>query len=232
MSRKRLTFEALRDGVLAAAGRLDADVGGRSVDLFKAPFATRRAVYGFIDRQNLPGTFRSFDLALPDTHAPQRFATTVPQQALFLMNAPFVIEQAKALAARAIDPDPAKRIGELYRLAYCRRPTAEEIDLALAFVTEPPPMGQVVAVGAVGPGAAVEQRVRVRGLNPAWIVDDAVPEMRHANVRDREQAVDRRRIPAPTGTSRWVCEELVRGRWSHAAARISSWSSRVASRVI
>ena len=141
MNRKRLTFEGLRDGLLAAAGRLDRTVGGKSVDLFKEPFATRRAVYGFIDRQNLPGTFRSFDFALPDTHAPQRFTTTVPQQALFLMNSPFVIEQAKALAARAADPDPATRVRELYRFAYSRQPTAEEAALALEFVMSPPEPG-------------------------------------------------------------------------------------------
>ena len=42
----------------------------------------------------------SFDVASPDQHAPSRFNTTVPQQALFLMNSPFVTEQAKAVAAR------------------------------------------------------------------------------------------------------------------------------------
>src|SRR3954468_15477137 len=137
MSRKRLTGGGLRDNLLVSAGRLDPAVGGRSVDLFATPFTTRRAVYGFIDRQNLPGTFRSFDLALPDTHAPQRFTTTVPQQALFLMNSPFVLEQAKALAARANDPDPAKRIVAVYRLTYARTPTAEEASLATAFATAP-----------------------------------------------------------------------------------------------
>jgi hypothetical protein len=137
MTRKRLTFEGLRDDLLQTAGRLDETVGGRSVDLFKEPFSTRRAVYGFIDRQNLPGTFRSFDLALPDTHAPQRFTTTVPQQALFLMNSPFVIEQAKALAARTKQMEPAKRVDELYRLTFARKPTEDESTAALAFIKEP-----------------------------------------------------------------------------------------------
>jgi hypothetical protein len=137
MSHKRLTWEELRDNLLSSAGRLDPKVGGRSVDMFASPFTTRRAVYGFIDRQNLPGTFRAFDMALPDTHAPQRFTTTVPQQALFLMNSPFVLEQAKALAARATDPDPAKRIAALYRLAYSRVPTDDEVRLATVFVQAP-----------------------------------------------------------------------------------------------
>lgn len=140
MSRKRVTFEGLRDNLLDVGGRLDRAVGGRSVDLFKAPFATRRAVYGFIDRQNLPGTFRSFDFALPDTHAPQRFTTTVPQQALFLMNAPFVVEQAKAVLARAPEGDPAKRVAELYRIVYARKPTADEAASAVEFVNAPADM--------------------------------------------------------------------------------------------
>ena len=90
LNRQRLDFEAMRDGMLAVAGRLDLTVGGPAVDLLKEPFVPRRTVYGFIDRQNLPGLFRTFDFASPDTHAPQRYATTVPQQALFLMNSPFV----------------------------------------------------------------------------------------------------------------------------------------------
>jgi hypothetical protein len=138
MGRKRLTFEGLRDNLLVASARFDDAVGGRSVDLFKEPFTTRRAVYGFIDRQNLPGTFRSFDVALPDTHAPQRFTTTVPQQALFLMNSPFVIEQARTLANRANEPAPAKRIAALYRLAFSRAPTTAEIAMASEFVKVPP----------------------------------------------------------------------------------------------
>jgi mono/diheme cytochrome c family protein len=137
MSRKRLTWEGLRDNLLVSAGRLDPSVGGRSVDVFSSPFTTRRAVYGFIDRQNLPGTFRSFDMALPDTHAPQRFTTTVPQQALFLMNSPFVLEQARALSARTDGPDPAQRIAGLYRLAYSRSPTTDEVSLASEYVKAP-----------------------------------------------------------------------------------------------
>ncbi len=104
MNRRRLEFEPLRDSLLAAAGRLDERMGGLPVDVTKAPYPTRRSVYGFIDRQNLPGLFRAFDLASPDTATPKRHETTVPQQALFLMNAPFVIEQARAFAARSTLP--------------------------------------------------------------------------------------------------------------------------------
>ena len=136
-NRRRLDFEALRDSLLFATGKLDLAVGGKPVDLFKAPFTTRRTVYGFLERQNLPGTFRVFDMASPDQHSPQRFQTTVPQQALFLMNSPFVIEQAKAVVGRKevaeAGTDEAK-ITRLYRIILGRDPTVGELNLGREFV--------------------------------------------------------------------------------------------------
>ncbi|MSR56567.1 MAG: DUF1553 domain-containing protein [Planctomycetaceae bacterium] len=140
MNRQRLEFEPLRDSLLAVAGRLDTTSGGRPVDLFATPYATRRAVYGFIDRQDLPGTLRVFDFASPDVSTPQRPQTTVPQQALFAMNSPFVIEQARQLAARpevSGTSDPADRVQALYRLIYARRSEPDEVAAGVKFLTEP-----------------------------------------------------------------------------------------------
>jgi Protein of unknown function (DUF1553)/Protein of unknown function (DUF1549)/Planctomycete cytochrome C len=134
-NRRRLDFESLRDSLLFASGKLDLTAGGKPVDLFKAPFTSRRTVYGLIDRTSLPSVFRAFDAANPDTHSPQRFQTTVPQQALFLMNGPFVQEQAKALAAR-VTGTPAEKVSALYRAALGRAPTKAEAELALAFVSD------------------------------------------------------------------------------------------------
>jgi hypothetical protein len=148
-TRKRLEFEPLRDSLLVAAGRLDETVYGKSVDLFKTPAPTRRAVYGYIDRQNLPGTFRAFDLASPDQHTPQRFQTTVPQQALFLMNSPFVAEQAKAVAERkevAAASDRPEKVRAVYRAVLGRNPTTEETALAVQFIRE-----ATSASGKLGP---------------------------------------------------------------------------------
>jgi hypothetical protein len=139
MNRRRLDFESMRDSLLCVAGRLDTKMGGRAVELTTTPFSTRRSVYGFIDRQNLPGLFRTFDFASPDTSTPQRFTTTVPQQALFLMNSPFVIEQARHFLQR---PDIAgrtedeARINRMYQLAYGRTAEADEIALGLRFLAE------------------------------------------------------------------------------------------------
>ncbi len=145
MNRRRLEFEAMRDAMLAAAARLDPSLGGRPVDLWKAPYTARRTVYGFIDRQDLPGVFRVFDFANPDVSNDQRPRTTVPQQALFAMNSPFVLEQAKALAARpdvAGEPDATQRVRVLYRLALGRTPTPSEAELAARFIAAPPASGE------------------------------------------------------------------------------------------
>ncbi len=135
MNRRRLDLEALRDSLLAAAGSLDLTLGGPAVQLTEEPFPNRRTVYGFIERQNLPGMFRTFDFASPDAHAPKRYQTTVPQQALFMMNSPFVRQQAERLAGRTAQiADRPQRIGELYRCVFSREPSDEQLRLATAFI--------------------------------------------------------------------------------------------------
>ena len=138
-NRRRLDFEAMRDTLLVASGRLDRTMGGRAVDIVGAEPSPRRTLYGFIDRQNLPGLFRTFDFASPDAHSPQRFYTTVPQQALFLLNSPFAIRQARAVAGRdevqqAVAAEA--RITALYRLLYDRAPDARELALGQQFVAD------------------------------------------------------------------------------------------------
>ena len=100
MNRRRLDFEAMRDTLLAVSGKLDLKMGGVPVDIVTEPFPPRRTIYGLIDRQNLPSLFRTFDFANPDTSNQGRFYTAVPQQALFMMNSPFVIEQARSDSTR------------------------------------------------------------------------------------------------------------------------------------
>jgi len=138
MNRKRLDFEAMRDSVLSVSGNLTLKQGGRSVHIANKPDARCRTVYGFVNRQNLPNLFRTFDFAGPDTTCPQRFTTTVPQQALYLLNSPFIEAQAKRLGARSgvTSADDEERIRVIYRLAYQREPSAEELALAKGFVDE------------------------------------------------------------------------------------------------
>jgi hypothetical protein len=100
-NKRRLDFEAMRDSLLAVTGELDLEMGGKPVELFGKKPVTRRTVYGYVDRQFLPGVFRVFDFANPDLHIPQR-SDDVPQQALFFMN------NALSSSARASD-QPARR---------------------------------------------------------------------------------------------------------------------------
>jgi len=135
--RRRLDLEAMRDTLLFVSGRLEATVGGPSVDLTVDPLNARRTVYGLVDRQNLPGLYRSFDFAAPDQCAERRPKTTVPQQALFVLNSPFVQEQARALAALAevaSQSDPDQRVAVLFRLVLGRDPTERETRAAVRFV--------------------------------------------------------------------------------------------------
>jgi hypothetical protein len=93
-----------------------------------------------VDRQSLPGMFRAFDFASPDQSAERRTLTTVPQQALFGMNSPFMTEQAKGLAARpevAKATEPAEKIRQLYRLVLQREPEADELHIGVRFLTAP-----------------------------------------------------------------------------------------------
>ena len=136
-ARRRLEFEALRDSILAASGQLDPAIGGRPTDQMQAPFSTRRTIYGLIDRQNLEGVYRAFDFPTPDATSPRRFSTVVPQQALFLMNSPFVAEQARHLAARtkgAEASNPEDAIRRLYGAALGRAPEPSEIALGVRFL--------------------------------------------------------------------------------------------------
>jgi hypothetical protein len=137
MNRRRLEWEAVRDTLLALSGRLDTAMFGRSVDITKAPSARRRTVYGHLDRQDLPNLFRVFDIASPDQSSPRRPRTTVPQQALFLMNSPFVVEQAEAIAAApevtAADTDEA-RLTALYRRLLQREPASEERQIGMELI--------------------------------------------------------------------------------------------------
>jgi hypothetical protein len=137
--RRRLDLEAMRDSLLFASGRLDPTVGGPPTDVASDPMNYRRTVYGLVDRQNLPALFRAFDFAGPDQCAERRPRTSVPQQALFGLNSPFVMEQARALVARpeiAAQTAPAKRVDALFRGVLGRMPTRAESAFAMQFVSE------------------------------------------------------------------------------------------------
>ncbi|MFM2295020.1 MAG: hypothetical protein RLZZ350_1433 [Verrucomicrobiota bacterium] len=150
---RRLEFEAVRDSILAIGGSLDSKMSGRPVQLGRLPYSMRRSVYGFIDRQNLPDIFTQFDFANPDAPTGKRYETLVPQQALFLMNSPIVVEQARKLVERAeFDKlaDDEKRVRYLYNHIYQREPTVTELKIGLAFI-DASPAPEALQASAVNP---------------------------------------------------------------------------------
>lgn len=133
MARKRLEFEPFRDRLLATAGNLDPQIGGRSVKIHE--LAVRRGLYAYIDREDVPGLLASFDLPSPDASQATRSQTTVPQQALYLLNSRFVIRQAELLARRTVDKQSRdERVIELYRRALARDPDPAELEQASQFL--------------------------------------------------------------------------------------------------
>jgi hypothetical protein len=139
----RLEFEAVRDSILALGGQLDLTVGGRPVqlELGEGGFSHRRTLYGLVDRRNLPELYSQFDFANPDITTGQRHETTVPQQALFMMNNPLVVELARKLVNQntfQILVGGEARIRYLYERIFQREPTPVEIKLGLDFIEESP----------------------------------------------------------------------------------------------
>jgi len=135
MTPRRLGYEEFRDAMTAVSVGLDPALGGKPVEALTPPFSQRRALYGRIDRQFVPGVLRVFDFANPDLHIPRRNETTVPQQALFFLNHPFVLERSRALAKASEGAGaPPERVRELFRRALQREASDEEINEALAFV--------------------------------------------------------------------------------------------------
>ena len=140
MNPHRLSFEEARDAWISAAGRLNRLVGGRPEALF-ASSNTRRTLYALVDRENVPAVMRTFDFANPDLSIPQRTETTVPQQALFGMNHPFVVQQAKSLLKWSAQSSVRSETDEskihfIYQKLFQRVPTPSELNFALGFVHE------------------------------------------------------------------------------------------------
>jgi len=149
MSPRRLEGEAIRDAILAASDKLDrrrptgslvrARLGKMAK---KANFVVSespcRSVYLGVPRgAPLPEILSLFDAANPNLVVARREVTTVPAQALFLMNSTWVREHARYLARRVLDTpslDDAGRIDRAYLLALARPAATAERERVLAYL--------------------------------------------------------------------------------------------------
>ena len=138
MNSPRLDFESMRDSILSTSGCLDHSIGGQPV--MKSPDDSenvRRTIYTYIDRENLSDTMRAFDFPSPDISAAERQTTTVPQQSLFLINSPFMIQMSRKTAAIAIENfpnSPRQLFGWLFNKIYLRNATESEIFNCLEYI--------------------------------------------------------------------------------------------------
>jgi hypothetical protein len=136
MNRRRLDIEAWRDSLLASGGNLDMRMGGPPAALTAAN-NYRRTLYAKIDRSSMDDVLRLFDFPDPATHSPDRQPTTTALQQLFVLNSPFMREQAQSLATMLLAGDP--QTGEaIVRRAYgrllAREPRPAERELGVEYL--------------------------------------------------------------------------------------------------
>jgi hypothetical protein len=172
-NQRRLEAEAIRDAMLAASGQLDLAPGegsivttigngevGRGIDPDRVGGTSlKRSVYLPIVRGAVPESLQVFDFPEPSIIAGQRDVTTVPTQALYMLNSDFVLAQSRAFAERLLGENAGQvkrtvrltlspvakvketsatssRIREAFRLALGREPSADETAAAEAFLSE------------------------------------------------------------------------------------------------
>ncbi len=148
MNQRRLDAESFRDAILAISGQLIlTPATGSSATVTagkgkKVGYAINdskhRSVYlGIVRGAPLSESLSMFDVANPNIVVAQREETTVPAQALYLMNSPFIVEQAKATASRLLArnaADDSDRVDQAYRLFYARVATGPEKARALKYL--------------------------------------------------------------------------------------------------
>ena len=136
MNRRRLEAEAWRDAVLSASTELDTTMFGPSVSLDEAKYR-RRTVYGIVSRQKPADLFRLFDFPDAKRHTENRLPTTTPLQHLYLLNSPFLQQQAEETVRAVLDETPAgpeEIARNLFRRILLRDPTTDELNEAIGLV--------------------------------------------------------------------------------------------------
>ena len=140
---RRLEAEAVRDSILAVTGTLDRTVYGPSIPPFISPYQDgrgkpqsgpldgdrRRSIYIKVQRNFINPIFLAFDYPTPVLTRGRRTVSTVPSQALMLMNNEFVARQTEKWADREIaaHPEWATRIESMFLGAFGRPAEADEV---------------------------------------------------------------------------------------------------------
>lgn len=128
-NRRRLEVEAIQDAMLVASGKLDPT----------SENTKPRALYTKLDRNKIPEMWDIFDFPNPNLVSGVRNTSTVPTQALFLMNDPFVIKEAETAAKKILqnkDLTAEERLNLAYKITLGREPEQQEKSLALNYIEQ------------------------------------------------------------------------------------------------
>ncbi|MES2921837.1 MAG: DUF1553 domain-containing protein [Verrucomicrobiota bacterium] len=215
-SPRRMEAEEVRDSILAVSGRLQTarpdeaavqnlrmveirDNGKEAADVLKASNQSlHRSLYLPLLRGVVPKSLEAFDPVTQSLVTGRRDATTVPTQALFMLNSTFVLEQSLALAENVV-ADPAKSaeqaIAGLYLRALGREATPSEIERDRQFLHDfaADYQGPVTTVGEL----AVNTVAEVTPTDDAPVNPDDIP-------RD-DLTIEKRSVTAKDGkTAAWM----------------------------
>ncbi len=152
---RRLEAEAIRDAVLSASGQLNLQAGGEPffpaipqsvrdsylqgkwVMTQEEPTTWRRSIYAYWKRGLKYPMFEVYDQPDPNVTCERRNTTTVPTQALTLLNNEFVLIQARHFAERAqraAGNDATQQIQALFQIAFSRAPERKELEQLQSFL--------------------------------------------------------------------------------------------------
>ncbi|WP_162179932.1 PSD1 and planctomycete cytochrome C domain-containing protein [Bryobacter aggregatus] len=149
---RRLEAEAVRDAMLAVSGRFDSQVGGPSVGPYISKYQDgrgkpvsgpldgdgRRSLYVQVRRNFLSPMMLAFDYPLPVSTIGTRSVSTVPSQALILLNNEFVLQQAEFWGSRIgkVAGDDSLRVRTMFEEAFGRAPLDWELQESLSFLAQ------------------------------------------------------------------------------------------------
>jgi hypothetical protein len=149
---RRLEAEEIRDALLATSGQLDRAAGGSLIAVKNREFffdhtskdlttyaSDRRSLYLPVVRNHVYDLVLLLDFPDPAVSSGDRASSTTAPQALLMMNSELVVEAASGLAARIAElqaDDDLARIELLYRIAYSREPTVQEVEADLRFLSD------------------------------------------------------------------------------------------------
>ena len=104
------------------------------------PTEKYRSVYRAIMHEIVPDDLAVFDFPEPELLTGKRGITTVPTQALYMMNSAFVVEQSQKTAQRVMKlaPDDIARVTAVYQLMFARQATDDEVAESTAFLRNYP----------------------------------------------------------------------------------------------